>query len=189
MKTIILLIVLLIAINYNTYSQFSIKLLDKEAMELSIKIGLQDLNKSEINNRGEHIKKYALSVWNKSIDGYYYCYTFQYWNYAEACKAVGVQNKLPQTGHCLTAWNKALKLGEKVKFYLEVGAKLIWAKKSGAGHAGMITKILDADKWIVQTLEANTGADARNGGYVKYCKRYLKFPLQKMLLKGTINAR
>jgi hypothetical protein len=176
------------------YSQKSIHFLSPRALELSTQIGLQDLNKFEINNKGEHIKKYAEAVWGRRFDGYYYCYAFQFWAYSTACNELNIKNDLPKTGHCLTGWNIAVKNYKQfvTNYVLEVNSILIWASKKGNGHAGRITKILDYDKWIVQTLEANTskdGSNVRNGGYVTYKKRYLKNPLQKMLLKGSFNAK
>lgn len=100
------ILIILLGLAYcQSFALNSINFLDKDAMKLALQIGNQDLGKKEIgNNHGEHIKKYGLAVFNKPIDGFYYCYAFQYWSYNEACKRLGIINYLPKTAHCLTGW-------------------------------------------------------------------------------------
>lgn len=176
------------------YSQLRINMpIDSKTMNLSTKIAYTHLGLSEINNRGWHIRLYGTAIYGKPIDGFYYCYAFQYWSVDSACKQSNVANPMPKTGHCLTAFNIAKKQYSVEKLtLLKVNDIVIWASEQGNGHAGRITKVLDYKKWIVTTIEANTSSDnsnVRNGGMVTTKKRYLKFPICRMLFKGVLNGK
>lgn len=191
MKKFIWLILLL---NFSmAFSQHRVTLpIDSKVMKLSTQIAYTHLGLSESNNRGWHVKTYGKSVYGKPIDGFYYCYAFQYWAIDSACKQLNVFNPMPKTGHCLTALNIAKKKYSVENLtLLKVNDIIIWANKSGNGHAGRIVGILDSKKWIAKTIEGNTSSDnsnVRNGGMITEKKRYLKFPISRMLFKGVLNG-
>ena len=176
------------------YTQIRVTLpIDSKVMKLSTQIAYTHLGLSETNNKGWHIRLYGTAVYGKPIDGFYYCYAFQYWAVDSACNVSRETNPMPKTGHCLTALNIAKKKYSVENLtLLQVNDIIIWANKSGNGHAGRVVEILDSKKWIVKTIEGNTSSDnsnVRNGGMITEKKRYLKFPISRMLFKGVLNGK
>lgn len=157
----------------------------------SKKLAFADLGKVEKNgNRGDHIKKYGQSVYGKPIDGFYYCYAFQYWAVDSASKLLKIANPLPRTGHCNTAFNECLKRGKVVKFEYKVDDIGIYRASNGSGHAFRIAEIINKSDGVVKTIEANTSPDVRgdqrNGGGVYLKKRFLRHPLGRMNFRGAV---
>lgn len=176
------------------YTQIRVTLpISTKIMNLSTQIAKTHLGLSENNNRGSHIKMYGKAVYGKPIDGFYYCYAFQYWSVDSACNVSRETNVFPKTGHCLTALNIAKKKYNTTKFASPIiNDIIIWATAQGNGHAGRTIEVLDSKKWIVKTIEGNTSSDnsnVRNGGMVTYKKRYLKFPISRMLFRGVLNGK
>lgn len=176
------------------YAQIRVTLpISTKIMNLSTRIAKTHLGLSETNNRGSHIKMYGKAVYGKPVDGFYYCYAFQYWSIDSACNVSRETNPFPKTGHCLTALNIAKKKYSSVKFTTPIiNDIIIWATAQGNGHAGRTDSIIDLKKWIVKTTEANTSSDnsnVRNGGMVTHKKRYLKMPISRMLFKGVLNGK
>lgn len=150
-----------------------------------------DLGKTEKGqNRGEHIKKYANAVYGKPIEGFPYCYAFQYWAVDSASKALKMVNPLPRTGHCNTAFNECLKDGTIVAFSLKNDDIIIFRAGNGSGHACRINRILNARDMVVETIEGNTSSNSagsqRDGGGIYIKKRYLRHPLGRMNFRGVI---
>ena len=183
--------------NVEAVERYYLPVQDGTIVLKSRQILLGEMGKREQGyNRGKFIRDYAMSVWNKPLENYYYCMAGQYWTYFEAIRLLNFPasaNPLMKTAHCLTQLNFAKKnYILKENYFPKIDDILIWAKGS-SGHTGRITAILDSTKWIVHSAEMNTslakGQDERNGNGNGQKKRYLKLPLNRMKLKGVINFK
>lgn len=194
-KLIIFIYLITIFGQVEAVERFYLPVKDGTIVTLSRQILLGEMGKVEQGyNRGKFIRDYAMAVWNKPLENYYYCMAGQFFVVDSSCKILKLPNPLMKTAHCITQLNFAKKNYILKEIYFpKIDDILIWGKGS-SGHTGRIVSIIDSTKWIVNSAEMNTSIaksekDERNGGGNALKKRYLKLPLNRMKLKGVINFK
>lgn len=192
MKKLIIILLIIPAVLVSQPKRYYFNFDDK-AVILSEKLVAKEMGLREKgNNKGEHIKKYARSVFNRSAEGFAYCLAGQYWAIQTACETYNVINYLLRTGHCNTLFNFAQQ--KAVRDYsnnYQVHDLLIWKQNnSSSGHVERIKSIKNRDLLIVETYAFNTQlkreGNVRDGGGNAIKVRHLKHPLGRMFLRGAI---
>jgi hypothetical protein len=143
------------------------------------------------NNGGKRVEGYLASVGLRK--GNPYCAAFLYWNMQRASENTGIPNILQRTGLANGQYNHLKNIGKRTDKPPQRGDIITWKYRIGSsGHIGMVSRVIDWDKGIIETIEANTSADnsspdgrlnkGKQGVFIK--KRYIKTPLGQMNFRG-----
>jgi hypothetical protein len=136
-------------------------------------IGVQEVPKN--SNAGPAVEKYLKSVGLGK--GYAWCMAFVYWSVKSASTQLNVINPLSKTGGVLDMYNKEkdLRVTEP-----QPGDVFIMDFGNGAGHAGIVEKVLPNGK--IQTIEGNTNDEGSREGY-EVCRRTRNLGIFKGFLR------
>ncbi|HEY0108454.1 MAG TPA: peptidoglycan-binding domain-containing protein [Fibrella sp.] len=142
------------------------------------------------SNTGPQVNMYHKAV--GVATGNPWCMSLQYWCFGQAARQLGVKNPLPQSAHCLTVYNRAVK--DKLPTYtaaqirsnpslVKPGMIPIWiiAPLTGAGHTANIVAV-DETQWT--TVEGNSNINGEREGLI--VARQTKRKATDKILHGMI---
>lgn len=112
--------------------------------------------------------------------GNYWCATFVYWCFDQACTKLQRRNPLTRTGQVMTHWNKTT--GKKILVsdavnrpsLVRPGQIFMMNTGGSSGHTGLVEKV---EGGFIQTIEGNTNDNGSSEGIGV-------FRLQRKILKN-----
>ncbi len=118
-----------------------------------------------------------------------YCAAGQYWSFAVAARAIGLDKSeipLPRSGLANAVFEKAAKKGKKSELSARRGDLLVWRKgKTRRGHIERIIRVGKAAAWVIAfNVSKRIGGERREGVFVK--KRFLFAPLGRLYFRGLV---
>lgn len=117
------------------------------------------------SNRGPKVEEYLKRAGCQPGDPW--CASFIYWCFDEASKTMGISNKLPKTGSCMTHWSETI--GRKIihrnamnnPSLVKPGHIFIMDHGNWKGHTGIVTSVSDG---YIRTIEGNTNIEGSREG-------------------------
>jgi lysozyme family protein len=121
-------------------------------------------------NRGTRVDEYVRVTGRNPVDELAWCTCFIYWSYAQAARALNVNNPVPQTAGVHDMWQRSQRAGLPVLTPPQAraaperitrGAGFFIDTGGGYGHAGLV---LGVENGRLETIEGNTNDNGSREG-------------------------